>query len=122
VGNRTHERRPVSVPIVLAIENAPSGLEAVQGELIDISEGGAGVVLQMPESAREGLLNNASQITLLRPEQSKVGRLPVEAVWVNVPEPDTLRSGFRFIDEPGLSQRVNELLNAFPNRSKPLFQ
>lgn len=123
MGNRKHERRPVSVQVVLAVENASPGLETVEGELIDISQGGAGVILHVPASAREDFLKNTSQLTLLRPEQQRMGRFPVEAVWVDEPdETHASRSGFRFVEEPGIAHRVAEFLTTVPTRPKPLFE
>jgi hypothetical protein len=120
LGNRKHERKAVNLNIVAEFNNEDPELCGVTGVLVDISEGGAGFVMDLHKRHANHLLNSTGEIVVLRPECTGIGSIPIQAIWIDEQANNILRGGMRFSEDPDISTRVEQLIDAVPGRTKPL--
>lgn len=125
MGNRKHERKPVSIPVQIDFDMESLKSEPLLGQLCDISEGGAGVEIDLgllPISCYLAEKELSGRLTVLIPDSAKAETLQVQTVWAKTHGgPPALRVGLRFLRAPEVTQRVREVMRCLPLRPTLIF-
>lgn len=126
MSNRKFERKPTKAKVHIVFPQSPVDALLVCGELVDISEGGAGLEMEDSRDTIERVqqLQLTGELTLQLPDAGDMETLPVQSVWVEKREPATdsrLRAGFRFAGSPDTIDRIRKLISLLPMRPAVVF-
>ena len=126
MSNRKFERKSTTARVHILFPKSPVDALLVCGELVDISEGGAGLEVDDTPEAMERIhgLQLTGELTLQLPDAGAMETLAVQSVWVEKHEPTTdsrVRAGFRFSSHPDAIDRIRKLISLLPQRPHAAF-